>query len=628
MARPGISMTRRFSVPLALAVVPFLLFAAPYYSARGVLAAQAGVKRGKPKPCPDQRYLVEGSPVLPGDSIPDVIVISGKHVALGTACAPTTAKFAVRSRGTRVKAKWSSCTGLPGKVKLRAMIAPACELMQGTVKAHRLRLRRRFNACPDGVINYGAGERCGGGTVITVNTTTDTPRDGRCSFQEAVRAANTSAAVDACPAGTPGANNTIAFNIPGSGIQTIPVTSVTQITTPITIDGSTQLGYAGVPLIHITGAVEDLLRFSVDATGSSLKHLMLTNTNAGGLIDGATALFYSDNNTIIGNYFNTDGVAVLGSHGAGLLFDSSENNVIGGPTAATRNIFGGQTGIYLQDSSRNLIEGNYFGVQPDGNTAISGLPRDGNGILIFNVIGNATANTVRGNVVTGFIAGIHLSQGSNANILQGNHIGVASDGVTVRSNGIGVLVYGAPNNTIGGETVADRNIISGNEVTNITLQSYAQQGAENNSIEGNYIGPDASGLNPVNPNALFGIFVTEGASGNVISANVVAGNQQGIYIDETSAVAGASSLNCISGNATYGVNNANTVSAGFGSNWWGDASGPRYIGHAVGAGDWVSSNVTFVPFLTSKPATCPGGPTGGTALPARAGMETSKVQAP
>jgi hypothetical protein len=599
-------MRQWLSVPLALVVVPFPLFAAPRYAAPDFFTAQARVKRPKPKPCPDQSYLVQGSPLLPGDSAPEAIVISGNHISLGADCAPTIAKRTVTPRGTKLKATWSSCTRLRGKVKLAAKIDPACEMMNGTLKAPRVKLKTRFNAAHSTCGDGRASDQCNAGTVITVDTTTDSLGDGLCSFQEAVQAANTSAAVDACPAGSPAATNTIAFNIPGTGIHTIPVTSVTQITTPLTIDGSTQPGYAGVPLIQITGAVEDLLLFSLNANGSSLKDLMLTNTNGGGLNDGATAFFATNNNQITGNYFNTDGVTVIGTHGAGLLFGISANNVIGGSTAPTRNIFGGQTGIFLQDSSHNLVEGNFFGVQPDGNTVISGLPGNGSGIQILNVTGSATGNTIRGNVITGFLAGIQVLQGANANMVQGNYIGVGSDGLTVRSNGIGVMLYGAPNNMIGGITPADRNVISGNTSTNITVENYGQYRADNNIIAGNYVGPDATGLNSLSPNALFGVYVIGGATGSVISGNVIAGNQQGVYIDGTSAV-GGSSQNCINGNSTYGVNNANSASAPFANNWWGDASGPRYNGQAVGAGDWVSANVTVLPFLPSKPATCTGG---------------------
>jgi len=183
---------------------------------------------------------------------------------------------------------------------------------------------------------------------------------------------------------------------------------------------------------------------------------------------------------------------------------------------------------------------------------------------------------------------------------------VGADGSTSHGNGIGVFVYGASNNTIGGATVADRNVISGNTSTNVTLQTDGQQNSNDNVIQGNYIGPDASGRNSVTPNALFGVYVIGGASGNTLSGNVIGGNQQGVYIDATSAVASGSSQNCIAGNVIYGVNNENAVSAPFANNWWGDAAGPRYTGQAVGGGDWVSANVTFAPFLTSKPATCPG----------------------
>ncbi len=596
-------MRRFVSVMFALAVVALLLLAASPHAAAGSSAAEARAKRRKPTPCPDQRYVVQGAPLLPGASAPEAIVISGKQISLGSDCPGTAARVALRIRGTKVKAAWPSCTGIQGHVKLAATIDPACVVMNGAVRAPRSKMKAKFHArrtCDAGA--------CQGGTVITVNTTTNTLGDGLCSFEEAVQAANTAAAVDGCPPGAPGATNTIAFDIPGAGIQTIAVATVTQITSSIAIDGTTQPGYAGVPLIRITGSVEDLLRFSIDADGSSLKGLMLTNMNGGGLVDGATALFYSYNNRIVGNYFNTDGVDVVGPHGAGLLFDTSQGNVIGGTTVAERNVFGGQTGVYLQDSSHNLVEGNYFGVQPDGNTALGGLPGNGNGVEIFNVTGNATANTVRGNVITGFLAGVNVLQGSNANVIQGNYIGVGVDGATARGNAIGVLLYGASNNVVGGSAATDRNLISGNSSTNVTVQNDVKYATDGNAISGNYIGSDATGLTAVSSTTLFGVYVAGGATGTAISGNVIDGHQQGVDIDPTSTVAGGSN-NCISGNVTYGVHSENAVSAPFANNWWGDASGPRYTGNPTGTGDWVSTNVTFAPFLTSAPAECAGGAT-------------------
>ena len=441
------------------------------------------------------------------------------------------------------------------------------------------------------------------GTVITVNTTNnELNSDGDCSFREAIQAANTNSAVDACSAGssTPGDVDTIAFGISGTGLHTITVTNVIQVTAPVHIDGSTQSGYAAIPLIEITGTVEDLLRFGPDADGSTLQALRLTNTNSGGLTDGGTALFYSDNNHIIGNYFNTDGNSVVGAHGAGLIFDTSSGNVIGGITPAERNLFGGQAGIYFHDTSNSLIQRNYFGVRADGNTALSGLPEDGNGIQIYNVSGSSSNNTVRGNVITGYLAGVQLFQGASSNIIAGNNIGLGANGTTLLPNGIGVYINGAPNNTVGGNTAADRNVISGSTAGNIRLEN----GSNNNVIRGNYIGTDARGQSVFTPNG-YGVYAA-GGTGNLFYSNLISDNVIGIYMSGSSSAASGSSQNCIAGNSSYGIQNvAGAPNEPFSNNWWGSPDGPSPAGH----GDSVSTNVTYSPYLISPPATCTtGGP--------------------
>jgi hypothetical protein len=78
--------------------------------------------------------------------------------------------------------------------------------------------------------------------TFTVINTADT---GAGSLRQAITDANANAGPD-----------TIAFNIPGSGIQTITVslTNLPVISDPVTIDGTTQPGYAGTPLIEIHGS--------------------------------------------------------------------------------------------------------------------------------------------------------------------------------------------------------------------------------------------------------------------------------------------------------------------------------------------------------------------------------------
>ncbi len=89
------------------------------------------------------------------------------------------------------------------------------------------------------------------GATITVNTSVDgiNDGDGFCSLREAITAANTNAAVDACPSGS-GAD-TINFSI-GAGVVTITLGSaLPPVSSPVLIDGSTQPGYVGTPLVRI-----------------------------------------------------------------------------------------------------------------------------------------------------------------------------------------------------------------------------------------------------------------------------------------------------------------------------------------------------------------------------------------
>jgi hypothetical protein len=62
-------------------------------------------------------------------------------------------------------------------------------------------------------------------------------------------------AINAGKCGASG-GDTISFNIAGAGVQTINVTAAGGFTIAkaVTIDGTTQTGFAGVPLIELNGA--------------------------------------------------------------------------------------------------------------------------------------------------------------------------------------------------------------------------------------------------------------------------------------------------------------------------------------------------------------------------------------
>ena len=79
---------------------------------------------------------------------------------------------------------------------------------------------------------------------VTVTDTGDgTVNDSLCTLREAITAANSQASFDGCVFSGSGSPTTIAFAIPGSGVQTIDVSSqLPAIAMPVVVDGLTQPG--------------------------------------------------------------------------------------------------------------------------------------------------------------------------------------------------------------------------------------------------------------------------------------------------------------------------------------------------------------------------------------------------
>ena len=149
----------------------------------------------------------------------------------------------------------------------------------------------------------------------------------------------------------------------------------------------------------------------------------------------------------------------------------------------------------------------------------------------------SNGSTVRGFVINRFSNGIRIS-GDN-NLVAGNWIGLDATGSLDRGNGTDgiILVAGAADNTIGGTTANDRNVISGNNDDGISID-----GASGTIVIGNYIGTDAQGTaavgnsgdgvaiqldNGVTPATNTIVGGTSAAERNVISGNA-ANSAQGL----------------------------------------------------------------------------------------------------
>lgn len=137
-----------------------------------LLPTEADAKRPKPEPCPGGRFVVQGDPILPGGATPDALVV-GDTVAIG-GCAPAPVRRKATKKGTRLSAKWKTCTGVKGRTTLAATIDPTCETVSGRIRAKKAKLKRSFTArrgrCGDDVVDAGAGEACEGAGACTGGT--------------------------------------------------------------------------------------------------------------------------------------------------------------------------------------------------------------------------------------------------------------------------------------------------------------------------------------------------------------------------------------------------------------------------------------------------------------------------
>ncbi len=348
----------------------------------------------------------------------------------------------------------------------------------------------------------------------------------------------------------------INFAIPGAGVQTIaPLSILPNINVPTIIDGATQPGFAGTPLIEINGANAGAVSgFRVLAGGSTLRGLIINRFGNTGIS------LESRLNTVAGNYIGTNaaGTAALPNALFGVAVQNGgEINTIGGIAPGDRNVISGNTAdgiIIVGGRGANQVLGNYVGTNAAGTAA---LP-NASGVTINSVSGT----TVSGNVISGNnnIGIAILNQGATSNFVTGNFIGTNFDGTTaVPNTNIGIVIGGgATDNTIGGTTPAARNIISGNSNGNgVVLTGAATVG---NSLFGNFIGVAVDGRTAL-PNVT-GVLIPDGASNNSIGG-ILPGQGNSIARNLLSAVniiAGTGNRiqnNSIFGNAAIGIDLGN-----------------------------------------------------------------------
>ena len=103
----------------------------------------------------------------------------------------------------------------------------------------------------------------------------------------------------------------------------------------------------------------------------------------------------------------------------------------------------------------------------------------------------AKNSTVTGLVINRWHEGVRISApGARGNKVAGNFIGTDALGAADRGNLFGVVIDDVPNNTVGGDAPAKRNVISANDESELAIFGAAATG---NKVVGNYVDTDAQG---------------------------------------------------------------------------------------------------------------------------------------
>ncbi|MEZ2243773.1 MAG: DUF4347 domain-containing protein, partial [Microcoleus sp.] len=305
-------------------------------------------------------------------------------------------------------------------------------------------------------------------SVLATYSVTNTNDSGTGSLRSAIDQANSNPGLD-----------TINFNIPGTGPYTITLNqALPVITSPVIINGKSQPGYAGKPIIELNGSF-------VQQPASSANYIYINGLDLGKSPFGGAE--DSSGSTIQG--------LVINRFGKGGNFNLGH-------------------GISVQ-TNNNTIQDNYIGTDISGTIAVGNTS---SGIRIQNynvnnppnVVTPITGNIISRNVISGNgFTGIFAAKADVTNTkITGNYIGTDATGtIALGNDGDGILILGQnPNNTIGGSAPGEGNIIANNKGSGIEINNRVPSGS--NTIQGNRIfnnkrlGIDLIGNNGITTNDL------------------------------------------------------------------------------------------------------------------------------
>jgi hypothetical protein len=380
-----------------------------------------------------------------------------------------------------------------------------------------------------------------GRLLLTTYTVINTNNSGRGSLRQAMLDANADHGHDS-----------IVFDIPGSGVQTIvPLSELPGIVSPLTIDGTTQPGYCGQPLIELYGSLAGNANGLRIEAGATIKGLDINSFSG----DGVFANFIGQCD-LIDNYIGTDptGTIAMGNNTGVYIeyVDFISHNLISGNRG---------TGIVTSGSLCTVVN-NLIGTDATGTVAI-GNGSDG---LVFG-----SASTISGNVISGNGGNGIMTYFHNSDTIQNNLVGTDITGTHPLGNRLAGMLLGITTTKDHGFTVSG-NTFAANGGDGITFggsTSVLQDNRIGVGVDGTPLGNGRHGISGTTvgsgSNNLFvrnviaynaGDGVGEGGSNNLFGGNVIAYNgADGISVGSGSnnVIGGPGAGNVIAYNAGDGV---------------------------------------------------------------------------
>ncbi len=303
-------------------------------------------------------------------------------------------------------------------------------------------------------------------------------------------------------------------------------------------------------------------------------------------------------NVVQGNFIGTDvtGLTALGNSNGGVSFWGGSGNTLGSGLSGAGNVISGNdTGVLVANAAtNNKVQGNIIGLGADGSTVVGNT---GDGVYFYNggnaslVTGNIIGTDADGsndagerNVISGNYSGVAMENTEvTGNTVAGNYIGTDATGTLDRGNTHSGVYADSNGNTFGGDTPAERNLISGNNGYGFYVAG------SNNVITGNWIGLDSTG-NVGMGNTWNGVYLGGGTNNRVGGTAAGEGNVISGHGDIAVRLEGGSG-HIIQGNL-IGTNHDGSAlignlvgfSARFG------ATNVLFGGTAAGAGNVVAGN--------------------------------------